>query len=437
MADGLGTSGGSVSELGWSAVDVAFRLYLATLPFTATAIINVGTVGVPLSYGAFALFVAALAWNGTLVVRKVTTPDLALGLFLADLVGVSVLLISSHRVSEALRGAAYAKLATQTAYWLAVALQFWVTHAYLRSLSGEHLASLLRFAALAGIIVALYSIYQFLAFVYDLPLSDVFRNSASYSIVRGADLSGWVGMPRARAFAPEPSFWAAYLLVALGWVLAALRGTRRVFGMLVLLLSLTLSFSRSGWFGLVSLSIVLGATYGGRRERMMVSLTGLTLVAAVTAMTVLGFDVVRRLISFQDLSAVERFTTQLDALSLARAHPWLGLGWGFFDVLYGGVGHTAVTFDLYVSILVGAGVLGLGLFVFYLWTIAHAHKWRDARAVSRIGILFSLGAVAFSWLSIPGYNFSFMWVAMAFGAASAGGNRTGSLAVPILDRRRA
>jgi O-antigen ligase/polysaccharide polymerase Wzy-like membrane protein len=398
--------------------DLAFRLYLASLPFTATAVINPGAYGVPLSYLTFALFTIVFLQDQRPLIQRDMRPVLALGLFVTGLIGSSILSISGQRVSEAIRDAAYFKLATQAVYWLAAVAQFWLSYVYLSALDDRRLVETLRFAALVAVVIASYSLYQFLALAYDLPLADFLRNSASYVIARGSDVSGWAGLPRARGFAPEPSFWSSYVLVALGWALAVFRGRARVLSLGVLLLSLILSFARTGWFGLLALSAVFALLHGSRRERLLIAMTGLSLIGTLLFFELLGSDVLGRMVSFEDLSAVERFTTQVDAFYLALSHPWFGLGWGFYDVFFGGVEHTAVTFNLYISIFVGGGMLGLALLGIYIGSVARSGSRLDVEGVWRLGIQFSFGAVLFSWLTIPGFNFSYMWVAMAFAALS-------------------
>jgi hypothetical protein len=397
---------------------LAFRLYLVSLPFTATAVVNPGAYGVPLSYVAFALFTFVFLQGRQPLIQRDMRPVLALGLFVAGLVGSSILSIAGQRVSEAIRDAAYVKLATQTVYWLASVAQLWLSYVYLSALEDRRLVETLRFATLVAVVIAGYSLYQFLALAYDLPFADFLRNSASYVIARGPDVSGWAGLPRARGFAPEPSFWSSYVLVALGWALAIFRGRARVLGVGVLLLSLILSFARTGWFGLLALSAVFALLHGSRRERLMIAMTGLSLIGTLLLLELLGSDVLWRMVSFEDFSAVERFTTQVDAFFLALSHPWFGLGWGFYDVFFGGVEHTAVTFNLYVSIFVGGGVLGLGLLGIFIASVARSGSRLNVRGVWRLGIQFAFGAVLFSWLTIPGFNFSYMWVALAFAAVS-------------------
>src|SRR5438128_4381241 len=147
-------------------VALAFRIYLLTLPLTATAIVNASGVGVPLSYAAFAVFAVAFINSTRPLVYAQSGPVLAFGLFVAILVASSILSIATERLREAIRDAAFAKLMTQTAYWVAAGVQFWFGYAYLRSLSGDELRAALRFAALCGVAVAAYSVYQFLAFTY-------------------------------------------------------------------------------------------------------------------------------------------------------------------------------------------------------------------------------------------------------------------------------
>ena len=204
--------------------------------------------------------------------------------------------------------------------------------------------------------------------------------------------------------------------MAIGWALAALHGRARLVAIGVLVVSLLLSFARTGWFGLVAVSAMLAMLQRSRRDRAIALATGLSLVVVLGVFTWLGSDVLTRMTAFEDLSAVERFTTQLDALAFALAHPWFGVGWGFYDVFFGGVEHTAVTFNLYVSIFVGAGLLGLVLFGLFLGTVVRATVRIELPGSWRVGMLFALGAVLFSWITIPGFNFSYMWMALAFAA---------------------
>src|SRR5213083_451975 len=112
-------------------VSLSFQFYLITLPFTATAVLNPGGFSIPLSYVSFGLFALAFIHGRRPLVGADVRPVLALGFFVTILVGSSVLSILTQRVSEPIRDAAFTKLLTQTAYWLAACGQFWLSHAYL------------------------------------------------------------------------------------------------------------------------------------------------------------------------------------------------------------------------------------------------------------------------------------------------------------------
>jgi len=115
-------------------------------------------------------------------------------------------------------GYLYLKSIKQLVMLAVIIVHYIVLRNSLKSCTLNLLYKLIWFFIGVSFFVSLYSVYQYFGLRYDLPLTDILRNSYSYTIVRGKELSNWTGMTRARAFMPESSFWGAYLLIPIGLI---------------------------------------------------------------------------------------------------------------------------------------------------------------------------------------------------------------------------
>src|SRR5690606_34926810 len=112
-----------------------------------------------------------------------------------------------------------------------------------------------------------------------------------------------------------------------------------------------------------------------------------SVVARVSSATqeLFAFDDVRGVdITPENYAVVERLAHWQAALNMARAHPWLGVGFGNYEIAYADfrlmnwkfpLGHAH---NYYLNVLAEAGMIGLIAYVFY-WAVVVFLTWHARR----------------------------------------------------------
>lgn len=396
------------------------KLLAASLPFTATAAFSVGGESLPLTYallGALAL----VSLPGGLRL-DLSVPSLWLLGFACALVVTSALAqlllpeLQSHAQSL------LEKLIKQSVTWGGVVLHFMLLSYFFRRLSWADYRTVIRWAVIGLAAVSAYSLYQFVGLTRGWPGVDVLRNSQLYSIFHSGGRSGWSGTVRASAFAPEPSMWAGQIVSSLGLLWFIHGRWKRGAVALLMGLSLLLTFSRVGWLALAFMPVVL-AIAQWRTIRAVAVPIFLGLGAALYVIASVETDVWQRLLAFTDRSVRIRLETQLQALELWLQHPLIGIGYGSFGLFTSGESVDRVTFNFYLTLAVGTGVLGLGLFLGFLFSIYHRLQLVFARVRHHprlrgycLGMLMVLAGTVIVWGGVPGFNFSYIWFLLALAA---------------------
>jgi O-antigen ligase len=275
------------------------------------------------------------------------------------------------------------------------------------------------------------SLYQVASVVYGLPYVEWWRTSTMYYKAYTLNWHGggsWIAFPRAYGTAPEPTFWGGYLIVALSMALGLLTQFRRLsyaFAALLITAGVCLTFSRAVLFPLGAM-MVLWLWFVARR-RIPLFVSALVLAGAVGATIWPAFVSERRLMLWEDLSAIERLSAQVTGLRMAADHPFVGTGPGGFEDLIDRYvfvieGRQNVGFSRFYSffliILVSTGLLGMVLFTAFLFEVLrvlHEHLEDSDRRIAAIAAstLFATGAIIVYWIGSPAYNMSFMWFTLA------------------------
>jgi len=430
MALSVSQGSGKQRTLGWSLL----KLFVITSPFLATAVVTLQGESLPVSY--VALGMLAVVILPRIARTPVDNATLALAALYAALIASVAFNTLDWRGTAPPAGAS-AKNLKQLAAFGIMAVHFVTLRAALLRRGADEVARLLCLLAGVAFVISLYSFYEFAVYCRGgEPFLGFLRNSQSYSVAEGAGASGWAGLPRAKGFTPEPSMWGAFLLAPLAITLPFCkrehRGWRRNRLMVATFIAaLVLTVSRTAWFGAL---LILLAFSTSSRTGFGRKLLALAAVLAAVALVPQIRSIMELLRAFSDLSAAARLQTQMGALRMFGDHPVFGVGLGGFALAFGRyaaayvTNHGSeyfVTFNLYLTMLVESGVLGLGLFLAFLYLIMHSVTKAEAAARRRLDHLaadcclatkLAFLGVLFTWLSVPAYNFSYLWLIMALGS---------------------
>ncbi|MGQ9631094.1 MAG: O-antigen ligase family protein, partial [bacterium] len=292
-----------------------------------------------------------------------------------------------------------------------------------------------RLIILTGFLLSVYSIYQYIGWFHPLPFTDVFRNANTYIIYRSIGSEGWGGLPRISAVAPEPSFWAAYIMIPISLAIPYLfRKGHWLYKLIFIFLNISmfLTVSRVGWFSYG----ILVCLYFLSMKRQRYRIISLVMLLITMFLIIFSFsgglsELLRKLYRFQDISALERVSSQLTSLNIFINNLIWGVGFGNYEFVakdylvdfkgfisgYGG--SFFVTHNLYLRIMAETGILGIILFILFLNNVWEKIKYSQKLSVSEevgaliSGLKLSFWSILIVWLNISVYNFSYIWFIFA------------------------
>ena len=196
----------------------------------------------------------------------------------------------------------------------------------------------------------------------------VFNNSATESAMGYLEDLDDLGLTRISSVATEPSILAQYTLIALVFAIFAVFGQRVVISkfwdrmaLTATVLVLVLTTSSTAYLGLAILLPVslLALWYLGRLGARPFVIFGLALLGsyAFYARSQLIQEVADRMIfsKAEGFSGMERLNSVVLAVGYFRVYPILGIGWG-----------SATSYDLIFKLLSNTGVLGLLAFALFV-----------------------------------------------------------------------
>lgn len=286
-----------------------------------------------------------------------------------------------------------------------------------------------------GCVGALLSVYQVASVVYGWPYVEWLRTSNLYFKAHTLNWHGggsWIALPRAYGSAPEPTFWAGFLALALAFSLARIlqhARVRWVLESLLITVGLVLTFSRAAIPPLAAGVFVWLLLRRGRNVGWIVPVTVATTIA-LTIWPVLLDE--RRLALLRDHSAIERLSAQVTGLRMVGDHPIVGVGPGSVPALVDRYlfvveGEPDVGFSRLYSflliVIVTTGVIGTLAFSAYLLEVGRricaafqAARSAEQRTLAAAGLM-GFVMIAVYWVGSPAYNMSFLWFVLAFGSA--------------------
>ncbi|MBN1384728.1 MAG: O-antigen ligase family protein [Elusimicrobia bacterium] len=324
----------------------------------------------------------------------------------------------------------YVKYFTQPVMLFFVVIQFLVLRSVLRDLDKRVIHKLIWFFIIVSFYVAVYSIYQFLALHYDLPFTDILRTSKSYRAITSELMKsgGWLSLPRACAFMPEPSFWGTYLLLPIGLMLPFVFGSKnnKIRCMFfIFLIAILLSFSRTAFMGLLFIGAIF-VFYRMKYRSEMVKIINMCIIISVVAFILIVLFApmekwfFQRTITLGDWSALARIETQIQSFQLFLEHPVIGIGWGGTPYFLEGIHIT--TYNFYLQILLETGIIGFFVFMFFLYQVWNKLKIFESKIQSSedkdmknlaVGFKLSFLAILINWLNHTAYNLSYIWFIIA------------------------
>ncbi len=237
----------------------------------------------------------------------------------------------------------------------------------------------------------------------------------------------WMGnLPRINGLSYEPSYFAFSTSVGIALVIVALVRRPSFLAPLpaalsgaVLVVAMALSSSRSGWIGLLFLTVALLAQVVSRRRQLdRARWQGLGVLAAgylVAAALLLGVgadrygEMARKGLDIEEhSSSAPRLEGVRFALDMFADHPVAGVGLGQFGAVLAGQRaapltpeqvDSMVTFNLYAELAAENGLLGLLLMLAKIFLCARAawQAWRDPSPghAAAGGALLLAGALLF------------------------------------------
>jgi O-antigen ligase len=382
----------------WSAPDRLYVLMVFFLPFSATAVANIGSADAASGVQA-SIFFGAL-WmvrelpkfrhiSGSRLRENLRAPTAQLKLF-----GLVVLI--SLIMPLWINGGVYIqdpefahpnsgplqftfRHITQTLY-LFYGLLLTVLVAFRNSKATEFIRSI-RIFVISGIFVSAWGFFQFLCYSlgFSYP-SYIFNTSTTESALGYLQELEDIGLKRISSVTTEPSIFAACMLLALVFALFALirkpplisKRWDRV-AVATIAGALLISTSTSAYLGLTAVSVLyllallrLKILRGKYVIMFLASaaLLGLVYALSSSAQEVVGSMILGKSMSY---SGIGRLYSILLAAEYFLQYPVLGLGWG-----------SVTSHDLVFKLLSNTGILGFLTFFFFLGSLLR-RLWRATK----------------------------------------------------------
>jgi hypothetical protein len=331
-----------------------------------------------------------------------------------------------------------AKNATQLSNLALMVAQYALFAGALGLLHTAWVGRLLRRFVDVAVVGALYSLYQLLAVFQKWPGRGGLRNSTLYYhafTLSDEGYTSWIDFPRPYGTAPEPSFWAGYIALALALAVGARMGGERRPGdhlrLLILVASVVATLSRGVVITAALLALAAAAVRWAPRlaaRRLAWILAPVLLATLLPPLLGQGAQVLL------DRSSLERLSTHRRGLAIFVDHALTGVGFGTIEFLapeyawkfpnYADL-SLLVVHNIYLLVLASTGLLGSLLFFGFLRDLLRGTGAALSRATGPgerpllIQAVLAVVAVLGFWLNTPAYNVSFAWFGLALAGAAA------------------
>jgi len=310
----------------------------------------------------------------------------------------------------------------------------------------------IRFYVLAGFVVSLFGLYQFVGSYLGLPFVDPFGFNASFGTTPRFQVGGYT---RIWSTASEPDWFGDYLVTVIPLVVAVATYKKRLFFQSLLinlvmlstiLLAFMLTFTRSAYLALGAAFVPIIYFSWKKLRRWVWIFVGLCvalLLLDLVALQLVGsqipniwstaFDRLTTIVTTKQFGNEHRYTALLTSLRMLRDDPILGRGYGnygfFFEQFRPPIGRAAsdlrvrfpvMTGGILFRIWVELGLVGLLVFI----SIVSALVFYGVQAVKRtragtlqravtVGLLSStIGSLA-RMLFANSFHFLYTWFVWA------------------------
>ena len=439
-------------------VEWLFLAFVALLPFTRAALLNI-------EFGLQPNYLAIVGVLGLLLLRALVlrlplriprSPVTILLLVFVAIVGFSCLMSGQTPLREFRGEVRWIRSLKQFAVLIFMVLTYVMVMLVVQS--RVLLRRSLQVFLVISVLVALYGLYQFVAYPLGLPFVDVFGTNVSFRQTRlyAIALAGGRFL-RVWSTLSEPVWFGDYLVAVIplltAYVLAKQRPLplprRWHLALLVpLLLALLLTFARSAWFALLAALAVLALTFFRPREilrwAVILAVIGLLLIPVdmmiarlpiASGASLLQAVASRFLSPFQqeDFGNIHRYTGIVASLDIFRAHPWLGVGYGnfgfYFDLHKPFWGQAisdvlnvfpVMSGGMFFRLLSETGIVGTAAFALLLLAVAW-EGWRAWRALrgdpflsaTAAGLLASYVGLVVRLTMADSIHFTYTWFIVA------------------------
>jgi hypothetical protein len=376
-----------------------YPLTVFFLPFSATAVVNIGSAdsasGVQASmlFGTLWMLKEISSFGGRLHMsyRQLSTPVRQLGMFfmVACLSLLVPLWISGQMVIESPElgnsGSVLlqfsVKHVTQTIYLLyGILLAIFVAA---RNIHLSHLLQSAKIFLISALFVSLWGFFQFFCKILGIEYpAYIFNTSATESASGYAQVLRELGVSRISSVATEPSMFAQSVLIALVIALFAVIGKQPLiskawdrFALAIILGALVLSTSTTAYGGLLFVAVLYVSALVYLRMLHARYVLPFFLVPGLLLYAYSAYPPVRAVFESMILGKGESYSAlaRINSVLLARdyffQYPILGLGWG-----------SVSSHDLVSKLLSNTGLMGLCAFSLFLLTLV-TRLWRTARSV--------------------------------------------------------
>ncbi|KJY86184.1 hypothetical protein TW84_20325 [Vibrio neptunius] len=248
--------------------------------------------------------------------------------------------------------------------------------------------------------VSILAIISLIMFAVSFPFPNIIRslitvfNNANAFDLGGISIGREVTIPRNTGLSPEPSFWSSLIALNIAVFYELKKKNVHYFLFVANFSALLFTFGRTGYFVFIAVSIATIVLRFPFTVRFFLFLLILAVAPSV-------YIIVEEYLS-GDLSAIQRFDSLFFAVEMWQESPIFGHGLGSFEriSLEHGKDYRDV-FSLYFNILYSGGIIGLMLFILYIYAV-----------LKKVFLPISLSILTL-FLVMPAYNLTFVWVLLA------------------------
>lgn len=304
---------------------------------------------------------------------------------------------------------------TQLMYIIYCFIFFVVIKDYISQNKGE-IKNIIKFMLIGVVVVAILGIYQELAYIYNWPFDIMFRSN-----IHG-NVQPYGSFVRIYSTTIEPSI-LAYYLVPMFALIATINDKSIKYKYLILTLILFVGFgSTSSTFilGLVVTMIILILNVFTEKDKLirernrsilkkfavilLIGIICLAVIYVINKNVVLNiFGGLIQKITRNNLSGQERSSAFINHILVGLRFPLLGIGFG-----------TVRSKDLFSTWVCNIGVIGVGIFIYYL--IDLIMKLRKNKSIISYGIAnYIIVIFICAFVSVPEPYNLFIWLMLAMG----------------------